>query len=89
MMYDWYNLFNLTEFLALNLVSRTLQVVLSGIGQKDILITRGNEVSIVFEDVILPVQFSEENPFTRVGDAGTYGVYIDEAQDVWLGILQV
>ncbi len=86
MTFNWFQLFNMTEFLALELVSKTYQVILEGIGQKDILVTRGNEVSIIYEDVLLAVEFQSDNPFTREGDDATYGVYLDADDNVWLGI---
>ena len=86
MNFNWYKLFNLDEFLALGLVSKVYQVVLEGVGQRDILVTYGNEISVVFEDVFMPVQFEGANPFTREGDDATYAVYKDSNGDVHLGI---
>jgi hypothetical protein len=88
MNYDWYLLFNQTEFMATELVSRTIKVSLEGLGEKDILIIRSNDISIVYADVMLPVEFNGENPFVREGDEGTYAVYKDDDENVWLGILQ-
>lgn len=56
------------------------------VGQKDILITRSNEVSIVYEDVFLPVVFRGQNPYSFAGTDKTYAVYLDDNNDVWLGI---
>ena len=86
MNYQWFLIFNLTEFLATNLVSRTVKAVLEGIGQKDILITRGNEVSMIYEDVLLPIGFNTDNPYLREGEDNTYAVYKDASQNVWLGV---
>ncbi len=86
MIFNWFNIFNLTEFNALGLVSKSYKVILEGIGQKDILVTKGNEVSIVYEDVLLVLNFEAANPFTREGDDATYGIYMDSNNDVWLGI---
>ena len=85
MIFNWYKIFNLDEFLALDLVSKTYLVVLTGIGQRDILVTRGNNVSIVYEDVVLSLEFEDLNPFVRVGTASSYAIYKDEDNDVWLG----
>ncbi len=70
------------EFLAEELVSRTLHVIMEGVGQKDILITKGNEMSVVYEGTLLPVNFKGDNPYVRDGLA----VYLDAQNDVWLGI---
>ena len=83
MIYNWYRLFNLPEFLATNLCSRTLSLFLQGgPGHKDILITRGNEVSILYEDTFLPIEFAGKNPFA----ISPYAVFKDENDDIWLGI---
>ncbi len=86
MIFNWFKIFNLTEFLTLDLVSKTYLVILDGVGQKDILVTLGNEISIVYEDVLLVLDFEAANPFTREGDDATYGIYKDSSNDVWLGI---
>ncbi len=87
MTFDWYLIFNLTEFLATGLVSRDMTVSLEGIGDADVMITKGNLVSIVFRDVIMPILFDDENPFVREGDDGTYAVFKDPAtENVYLGI---
>jgi len=86
MNFDWYKIFNLTEFLEEDLISRNLTVSLEGIGEKELLIINGNETSIVYEDVILPIRFKDQNPFIKEGSARSYAVYIDAASDVWLGV---
>jgi hypothetical protein len=88
MIYDWYNLFSMPEFLASGLVSKVYKVTLDGVGQKDILVVRGSLVSIVYEDVLLPVSFEGDNPFDQEGDASHYAVYQDVNEDVWIGIEQ-
>lgn len=87
MNFTWYKIFNMNAFMATGLISKVYLVVLEGIGQKDILVARGNGVSIVYEDVLLQVLFEEDNPFVREGDANTYAVYQDTNADVWLGVL--
>lgn len=82
MQYNWYNLFNLTEWLATGLVSRTLSVNLDNDGAKEILITQGNETALTFDDVFLILNFNGNNPYARDGRA----VYLDDEQNVWIGI---
>lgn len=86
MNFDWYKIFNLTEFEATGLVSRTVTVFMEGIGTQEILITKGNLVSMMYADTLLPVEFLDKNPYSRAGDDHTYAVFKDEAADVWLGI---
>jgi hypothetical protein len=85
MIYKWYKIFNLTEFEALGLVSKEYILNLSGIGQKSIMVYKGNETSIQYMGVTLPIQLNTKNPFEFDGHA----VYLDIAtDDVYLGILQ-
>lgn len=83
MTFDWFSLFNLQEFLDSGLVSSTKTFSLNGIGTVDILITRGNEVAILYDGVFLPIQFNDENPWVFEG----YAVYVKPADGiVYLGI---
>lgn len=82
MNYNWYKIFNLAAFTALGLVSQTYTLELEDLGQKDILVTKGNHVSMLYEGVYLTLEFNDQNPFAFDGHA----IYLDEAGDVWLGI---
>lgn len=82
MTFNAYKLFNLAEFEATGLVSRTLDLFLDGIGQKQILITKGNAVSILYEGIFLSLGLGGLNPFVFEGHA----VFVDPNGDVWLGI---
>lgn len=82
MIFKWYKIFNLTDFEATGLVSRTVTLFLQDVGLKDILITKGNFVSMLYEDTFLPINFLDKNPYSTNG----YGIYLDADQDVWLGI---
>lgn len=80
-MYNWYNIANLTAFLALDIVSQELTLELEGLGQKEILITKGNAVNVLYEGVFLTCQFNDSNPFVFDGMA----CFIDVDQNLWLG----
>lgn len=84
MIYRWYKIFNLTEFLATNLVSRELTVFLTDTGERKFLITSGNEISVLYENkFFLPLQFNDENPFV----SGVYAIYVKPiTTDVYFGI---
>lgn len=83
MIYDWFKVANLTEFLAPGLVSQEITLELEGLGVKEILITQGNEIGITYDGVFLMLGFNEESPFAFDGHA----CYLDEAtQDIYLGI---
>lgn len=83
MVYDWYQLFNLTEFVATGLVQRTLVLNLESRGIQTFLLSSGNVVSISYDDGFLPVGFLGRNPYTQ----GQYAVYKDLDNNVWFGFL--
>jgi hypothetical protein len=82
MNYTWFYIFTLSEFEAAGVTSRTYTVILDGLGQTDLLVTKGNLVGLTYEGVFLPIQLGDANPFALDG----YAVYIDEDDQVWLGI---
>lgn len=82
MIYNWYKIFNLTEFMATGLVSRTYQYYLEDIALKDILVTRGNLVSITVDGVLLSIDLLGHNPFEFEGVA----VYKDANNDIYYGV---
>jgi hypothetical protein len=81
-MFNWYRLFNYDEFLSTSLVSKTITVALEDIGEVPVLIVQGNVTSIVYDDVMLSISLNEKNPFRY----GNYAVFLDDNNDVWLGI---
>ena len=82
MNYDWYLIFNKDEFEELDLVSKTYSLDLEGIGTKDVLVTWGEKLGITYEGIFLPLELNDENPF----EFESHAVYIDEDNDVYLGI---
>lgn len=82
-LYTVFKLFNLVDFQATGLVARELDVVLEGIGEKKILITNSNYVSILYDGVFLPINLNNKNPF----EFGSRAVFLDPNNDVWLGLL--
>lgn len=82
MIFDWYKLFSMDEFLETGLTSRELIRVLETIGRTTVLISRGNVVSLTYNEVFLPINFLEANPYVDSG----YASYIDGENNVWLGI---
>ena len=82
MIYDWYKLFNLDSFLAEEITSREMIVLLETLGRTSILVSRGNLVSITYDEVYLPVNYEDENPYYDSGLAS----YVDDDNNVWLGV---
>lgn len=83
MIYDWFKIFNLTEFNAAGLVSREYVLELEDIGQKSILVTKGDLVSVLYDDVFLSLNLNAHNPF----EFENHAVYLDPlTNDVHLGV---
>lgn len=82
MTFRWYKIFNIEEFSALELISKTYTFFLEGVGQKDILVTVGETVGITYEGVFLPVTIETKNPYIRDGFAS----YKHTNGDVYLGV---
>ena len=80
--YTGYFIFNQAEFELLALGSKTYTVNLPDLGEKDILVTKGNLLSITFEGVLLPAGLNDKNQFTKDG----YGISLDDNGDVYLCI---
>lgn len=82
MIYDWYKIINKTEFIAAGLPSRELTLILEGKGQVTVLVTQGRLFSLIYDGVMLSTDVTAENPFSF----GGYAAYLDDNQDLWLGI---
>jgi hypothetical protein len=81
--YKWYYIFNADEFSDTGLVQRTYTLILENLGQKDILVTKGNYTGMTYEGVFLPLRMHDQNPFAIDG----FAIWIDdETRNVFLGI---
>lgn len=79
----WFKIFNRIDFEAEGLVSKEYTLELENIGEKKILVTQGNYLSISYEGVFLSLNMSEENPFKF----DSHAIFIDTAtDDVYLGL---
>lgn len=82
MQYTWFKIFNRTEFEALALVSKTYAVNLQGLGEKEILVTKGVGIGMLYDGVFLSLELNDANPYAFDDRA----IYVDEADDVYLGV---
>lgn len=80
--YNTYKIINVDEFEATGLVSKTVEAVLSGIGLKEILVTKGNFVSILYEGVFLSLNANDKNFL----EFDNHAIFIDANNDLYLGI---
>jgi len=81
-LYTWFKIFNRIDFNALGLVSKTYTLNLQGIGQKDVLVTKGITYGITYDGVFISVGLNDLNPFS-IDDRA---IYVDNNNDVYLGI---
>lgn len=82
MAFNAYFIVNKNDFQALGLCSKVYTKVLGDLGQKDILVTEGNLISLTYEGVILSIDSNDENPFKFDG----FAALLDENDDIYLGI---
>lgn len=82
MTYDWYLVFNLGDFIDTELVSREFDILFPT-GKETILVTKGNEYSMLYKETFLPLGLAGENPFAF----DDHAIYFDSDYNVWLGIL--
>lgn len=82
MTYTWYNIFNKTVFEGLGLEFKEYTFNLEGIGQKTIIVSKGNYLSMTYEGIMLAINVNDQNPFLF----DDHAIYLDENDDVWLGI---
>jgi hypothetical protein len=57
--YDSFKIINLDTFNALGLPSRKISAFLGDLGLKDVLVTKGNYVSILFDGVFLSLRITQ------------------------------
>lgn len=81
-MFNWFYIFNAIDFEATGLVQRKYTLVLKDIGQKDILVTKGNFLSMLYEGVFLPFDLNGDGQFEFEG----YAIAKHENGNVFLGI---
>jgi hypothetical protein len=81
--FDWYLIFNLND-IPEEVISRTFSVSLEGIGSVDIEFNRGILNSLLYEGVLLPILFENQNPFIGLGNQ--YAVYQDQDQNIHFGV---
>lgn len=82
MTYDVFKIINLDDFNALGLASRNVSGLFGELGFKEVLVTKGNCVSMLYEGVFLSLNLNDKNPFEFDGHA----IFVDPNNDLWLGI---
>lgn len=82
MIYDWYRILNVADFEADGVPSRELVLELTALGQKTVVVTKGNFISILYNDIFLTVDLNGQNPF----EFEDHAAYVDGSGDLFLGI---
>lgn len=81
MIYTWFRIFNKDEFEALDIPSKQYEMELQDRGLKTILVTKGNLISVLIDDVLLSLNLNDKNPFEFEGMA----LYLKGNGDVFVG----
>lgn len=81
-MFNWFKIFNVLEFDATGLYSRSFTYNMPGVGQKTFLVTKGNVYGVTCDGVFLGVNMNDYNPNEMDG----FAVYRDANNDVYWGI---
>lgn len=82
MIYYWYRIFNVNDFLDTGLTSKKYTWDLVAIGLTTILVTKGELVSMLYDGVMLSLDMNDKNPFEFENRAA----YQKPNGDVYLGI---
>lgn len=86
MNYKWYRVFNLTEFLEGDFVSREYEVFLSGVGIKTVMACAGRHTTgMVYEDRYFMIDYGREGSEPVLYMDGDMASYIDVNNNVYLG----
>lgn len=84
--FNWYKIFNLAEFLALNIGSKEYNLNLFGVGQSRFIAYSGNVASIMYLDEFMPIDLYAPEMYEKLN----YAVYRDDlTDDVYFGFLVV
>lgn len=81
--YAWFNIYNKVIFEATGLTSKNLEYDFEDYEVKTVMITSGNTIGVVIDDVFLSIGLNENSPFEFDG----YACYLDDNNDIWVGIL--
>lgn len=86
MIFDWYLVYNLTDFDALNIHSKSIPLNTEDRGLINLIITKGQYygVNFVDDDIFLAVGINNQNPF----NLGSRSVAIDTHNNLWIGLEQ-
>lgn len=83
-LYNWFLITSASEFLASGLVQKRVPMYLSGVGQVEFILSRGNLLNVQYLDTFISVgDGAPKNPHARNG----YAAYIDDAGNLYWGFL--
>lgn len=82
MNYNWFKVFNRTEFLAQDLKFKSYVLDLDGIGEKTFLVSNVNTLGVTYEGVFLSIELNDLNPF----EFSDHAIYVNSLDDVYVGL---
>lgn len=80
--WQWWKIINLNDIKNPDVPDRYLTVVLDGLGQTDIVISRGFNICVLFLNYWIVPGLNERNVFTVDNKVGAY---IDKDNNLWVG----
>lgn len=81
--YSWFKIFDYDDFDSTELPSRTYSVYLTGLGLKNILVTKGNYIGMVVDDNFLCLEVNARSPFYFNSKA----IFKNSLGEVYYGVL--
>ncbi len=80
---NWFNIINYDDFTAEDLVSKKLEFDMGSLGVREILVTKGETVGILFDGVFISTFLNNTNPSAF----SNLLVFVDDNDDIWLGVV--
>lgn len=81
-MWRWYKIFNLNELNRLNIPDYYLNINLRGLGNQDIVISKGFNISVLFLGYWITPMLNNRNGFSVQNKVSAY---IDNENNLWVG----
>jgi hypothetical protein len=84
MNYDWYKIANISDLdvAEIDYPSMNYSLILEDVGLVDVMMVKGANYGLIYDDVFLSANMNGENPFAFDG----YAIYQDDDDYLWLGI---
>lgn len=79
---NWFPIFIRQDFIDTGLVSQELSLDFGDLGTQSLLVTKGNLIGVLYNEVFLCLELNGENPMSFEDQL----LWVDDDDQVWLGI---